>query len=110
MKRAVGEPRGKEDHFESLRDVRESTTQWIEETEAKRNPAPAISRSKVEALSEAYAAWTRDVDAQGASRPIGVGSVLIPLGMGNGIGIFVWRCSRSSRVPAYLASQSLANR
>ena len=76
----IREPRGKEEDLETLREVREGTIEWIEETEAKRNPAPAISRSKVEELSEAHAAWTREVDVRHSSRSTGMGGMLIRSG------------------------------
>ena len=41
---------------------RERTNRWIEEIEAKRDPPPAISREKVEELSSAYAAWSREAN------------------------------------------------
>ena len=64
----IKEPRGKPEHLEELCEERARTITWIEETQAKRNPPPAISRSKVEALSEAYANWRRDVDTGIARR------------------------------------------
>ncbi len=45
-----------------LREQRRAMTAWIEDTEAKRDPPPAITRPRVEELSEAYAAWEHDVD------------------------------------------------
>ncbi len=35
---------------------------WNENTEAKRDPPPAISRATVEDISEAYAVWENDVE------------------------------------------------
>ena len=64
----IKEPRGKPEDLEELREERVRTIAWIEETQAKRSPAPAISRSKVEALSDAYAQWERDVDVGITSR------------------------------------------
>ena len=65
---AIKEPRGKPQDLEDLREERTRTVVWIEETQARRSPPPAISRSKVEALSDAYANWTSDVDARTTSR------------------------------------------
>lgn len=45
-----------------LREQRQRAIRHIEEIEAVRDPAPAISREKVEALSDAHRAWQRDVD------------------------------------------------
>ena len=59
----IKEPRGKLQDLEELREERARTVKWIQETEAKRNPPPAISRSKVKALGDAYANWEQDVDA-----------------------------------------------
>ena len=60
----VKEPRPPDGDLEGLRELRQSTIDWIEETEAQRDPAPAILRSKVEELNDAYAAWKRDADAR----------------------------------------------
>ena len=60
----VKEPRPPDGDLEGLRELRQRTIDWIEETEAQRDPAPAISRSKVEELNDAYAAWKRDADAR----------------------------------------------
>ena len=65
---AIKEPRGKLEDLEELREQRAGTVEWIQETEAKRRPPPAISRSKVKALGDAYANWERDVDAGIADR------------------------------------------
>ena len=62
------EPRPPDGDLEELREVRQRAIEWIEETEAKRDPAPAISRPKVEELNDAYAAWKRDADARAADR------------------------------------------
>ncbi len=64
----IKEPRGKSEHLEELREERARTIEWIQETQAKRSPPPAISRSKVEALSDAYDGWAHDVDARAAKR------------------------------------------
>lgn len=58
------EPRQAVDDFAELCEQRKRAVQWIEETEAKRDPPPAISRSVVEDISEAYAAWESDVEAR----------------------------------------------
>ena len=76
----IKEPLGKEDDLKKLREERERTIEWIEEKEAKRNPPPAISRSKVEALSEAHAAWAREVNARGGGRSTSVGGLRIRSG------------------------------
>ena len=55
------------DYLKQLREERRRTVEWIQRTEAKRNPPPAISRSKVEALCNAYATWMRDTDRDNAS-------------------------------------------
>ena len=59
----IREPRGKRGVPMELLEERKRTIEWIEETEAKRDPPPAINRTKVEELSNAYAAWSSDVDA-----------------------------------------------
>ena len=41
---------------------------WIEKTQARRDPPPSILRSKVEEMSNAYAAWGRDVELHAARR------------------------------------------
>ena len=64
----IREPRAKADELETLREDRARVIEWIEATEAKRDPPPAISRSKVEALHNAYAAWREDVDARNPYR------------------------------------------
>ena len=48
--------------IDDLREQRRARIAWIEDTEAKRDPPPAIARSRVEELSEAHAAWDRDAD------------------------------------------------
>ena len=63
---SMREPRATPKDLEGLREERERTVKWIEETEAQRDPAPAISRSKVEELSDAYAARQSDIDARAA--------------------------------------------
>ncbi len=45
-----------------LLEQRRAMIAWIKDTEAKRDPPPAITRSRVEELSEAHAAWKRDAD------------------------------------------------
>lgn len=46
-----------------LREERTLIIEWHEVTEAKRDPRPAIARTKVEALSAAYAAWKHDKES-----------------------------------------------
>ena len=60
------EPHSDDGDLDGLREERKLTVEWIEETEAKRDPPPAISRAKVEDVSEAYAAWESDVEAHAA--------------------------------------------
>ena len=48
--------------LKDLRRERELTIAWIEQTEAKRDPKPDISRETVEELSAAYATWNREAD------------------------------------------------
>ena len=55
----IKEPRLNDD-LAKLRREREHTIRWIEETEAKREPPPAISRSKVEKLAYVYASWEHE--------------------------------------------------
>ena len=62
------EPRPDDGDLDGLREERKRTVEWIEETEAKRDPPPAISRAVVEEISEAYAAWKSDVEAHAARR------------------------------------------
>lgn len=64
----IKEPRGKPEDLEELREERARTVAWIQKTQAKRSPPPAIARSKVEALSNAYENWKRDVDEGVTSR------------------------------------------
>ena len=47
---------------DELREERRLTIEWIERTEARRNPPPAIERVKVEEMSRAYAAWEEECD------------------------------------------------
>lgn len=62
------EPRAGDGGLDDLREERQRRIEWIEETEAIRDPPPAIARSKVEELSAAYAAWERDSEARAADR------------------------------------------
>ncbi len=64
----IKEPRGKTKDLKELREERACTIKWINTTNAKRDPPPAISRPKVEALSSAFAAWRREVKARDAKR------------------------------------------
>ena len=56
------------DSLAELRARRERTIEWIQKTEARRDPRPAISRPKVEAMSNAYVVWRKEVDEQAATR------------------------------------------
>lgn len=60
------EPRPDDGGLDGLREERKRTVEWIEETEAKRAPPPAISRAVVEDVSEACAAWESDLEAHAA--------------------------------------------
>ena len=60
------EPRLDDGDLDGLREERKRTVEWIDETEAKRDPPPAISRTIVEDISEAHAAWESDVEAHAA--------------------------------------------
>ena len=51
-----------------LREERRLTIEWIERTEARRDPPPAIERYKVEAMSGAYAAWNDECEKEDARR------------------------------------------
>ena len=62
----IREPRPDDGDLDGLREKRELTIDWIKETEARRDPTPAISRSKVEKLHDAYTAWQSDFDAREA--------------------------------------------
>lgn len=64
----IKEPRATADGLEELRQERALTIEWIDATNAKRHPPPAVSRSKVEALRNAYAVWKREVNAQNPNR------------------------------------------
>lgn len=64
----IPEPSRAPDNREDLREERRRRIEWMEETEAKRDPPPTISRSKVERLNDAYAAWRRDTDAVATDR------------------------------------------
>lgn len=59
----IPEPSRAPDNRDKLREERRRRIAWMEETEAKRDPPPAIDRSTVEKLSHAYADWQRDADA-----------------------------------------------
>ena len=48
------------DLLNSLRNERNLHILWLQETEAKRDPAPTISRDKVEALNSAYTKWCEE--------------------------------------------------
>ncbi len=64
----IGEPRSNGRDLDRLRKEREKTIKGITEAEARRDPAPAISRSKVEKLNNAYTAWQSDVDTREAGK------------------------------------------
>ena len=64
----IMEPLAQAGNLETLRRERASIIEWMNKTDAKRHPPPAISRWKVEALSDAYVAWRREVDAQDIDR------------------------------------------
>ena len=57
------EPSWNTTNIEVLREERRLTLAWLERTNAKRDPRPAIARPKVEALSEAFAEWRKVIDA-----------------------------------------------
>ena len=63
---SIKEPRPGDGDLDSLREERRRTVEWIESTEARRDPPPAISRATVEDISEACAAWENDVQAHEA--------------------------------------------
>ena len=46
--------------LKTLREERVRTIEWIEATESEKDPSPAICRSKVEILTDAYARWESD--------------------------------------------------
>ena len=46
--------------LEDLRRVRMDHIRWVQETEAKKDPPPVISRDKVEALDNAYRQWDEE--------------------------------------------------
>lgn len=71
----IKEPRLNDD-VTKLRKKRERTIRWIEETEAERKPPPAISRSKVETLHNAYARWERERVELAAQTKVGGNSRL----------------------------------
>ena len=57
------EPRWNMKSIEALREERRMTVEWLEKTDAKRDPPPAIARTKVEALNEAFVDWRKAIDA-----------------------------------------------
>ena len=59
----IKDPRPTDGDLDGLREKRKRTVERIERIEAKREPAPAISRAKVEALNDAHAAWEKDIEA-----------------------------------------------
>ena len=48
--------------IDELREERRLTIEWIERTETRRDPPPAIRRPKMEALASAYDAWQQECD------------------------------------------------
>ena len=54
--------------LEELRAKRRNAIERIEETEARRDPRPAITRHQVEAMSSAYDAWCKEAAEQAATR------------------------------------------
>lgn len=60
----IEEPRAKPQELEALREERVQTIKWIEKTEERRHPPPAISGSKVKLLGDAHASWSREADAR----------------------------------------------
>ena len=54
----------KSENLKELRRERSQIIDWMESINAKREPSPKISRSKVEALNNAYIAWRKEVNAQ----------------------------------------------
>lgn len=74
----IQKPRAKqEDLLEELREERARTVARIEETESKRDPPPAISRAKVQELSDAYMTWKREVETQNSIRTSNAGGLRI---------------------------------
>ena len=59
--------------LEELRRRRQRTIEWIEATESRRDPPPAINRDKVAALSGAYRAWRKEVEERLAGRDSSTG-------------------------------------
>ena len=64
----IKEPRVQVNDLEQLREERVLGIEHFEATDAERDPPPAISRSKVEALNDAYATWRNEIDAREAGR------------------------------------------
>ena len=54
--------------LEELQAKRRNAIERIEKTEARRDPQPAITRRQVEAMSNAYDAWRKEVAEQAATR------------------------------------------
>ena len=75
-----------------LRQHRQCAIEHIEETQAKREPRPAIVRDKVEHLSKLYASWQREVDTIYAANS--EGSRLRTFSSDKAIGLF--------RLPSYV--------
>ena len=59
-----------------LREHRRLTIAWIEEMESRRDPPPAIDRTKVEAMSRAYANWQDECDRGDADLAKSAGSAI----------------------------------
>ncbi len=71
----IEEPRGqrkkRKGDLQELREKRRRAIEWIQETDAKRCPPPAISTAKVEALSDAYLAWESVIYARNIEKTDG---------------------------------------
>ena len=59
---------GTKKSLNKLLEERKLTIEWIEKTEAKRDPPPSIDRAKVEAMSDAYAVWWREAEEVDAKK------------------------------------------
>ena len=92
----IREPRRDDGDLDGLREERKLTIEWMKETEARRDPELAISRSKVEQLNDAFTAWQSDVDARQARQTES---------KRNG---FVYRPAQDfSELPSYVALQDM---
>ena len=50
--------------LDQLRKERDQIIKWIEDTEAKREPRPAIDRPTVESMSNAFSQWWSDIEKE----------------------------------------------